>query len=290
MNTAEAHTDAAWFGLARELTKYPVVARFTVEGEPESKSRVRFDARNRRTYTPERTVLAERTMAWRFREVARGYTPDPGKSYGVVGLFFAATRQRRDVDNMLKLICDALNGLAWVDDNQVLEVAGRKAYVDNKAHARTEVLIYELPPVRQRTSPCAHCGKPLQTYPSWRGIRRFCSPACRSAAMTKPPKPCAACGKDTPNRRKYCSTDCQRHGGRITQQCAQCGADVERYTSWAKNGRPFCGHECRATYWRAHRAAVARGTCVVCGGPTSKKTYLRCRCCVIEGASRREAP
>lgn len=253
MNTAEAHTDAAWFGLAREHTEYPVVARFTVEGEPESKSRVRFDARNRRTYTPDRTVAAERAMAWRFREAARGYKPDGSKSYGVVGLFFAATRQRRDVDNMLKLICDALNGLAWVDDNQVLEVAGRKSYVDDKLQARTEVLIYELPPVLPQSMPCAECGRSVPTFPSHRSIRRFCSPACRSAFMSRGRvRSCPGCGETFQRKGKRQCEGCDERARWVTSACPECHQLFTRDRS--RGGRievSLCSDDCRAARVRA---------------------------------------
>jgi Holliday junction resolvase RusA-like endonuclease/endogenous inhibitor of DNA gyrase (YacG/DUF329 family) len=282
MNTGDAHTEAAWFGLAREHTDYPVVARFTVDGEPESKNRARWSPHGGRPYTPERTRAAEAKMAWRFKEAARGYEPSKAKSYGVVGLFFAATRQRRDVDNMLKLICDALNGLAWADDSQVNEIAGRKVHVTDKGHARTEVLIYELPPVPPATVPCTGCTKPLQTYPSWKGGRRFCSIECRTQYRQPAPTFCQTCGQPTANARKFCSTECQHQGRRVVQPCTVCGTDVERFTSWAKN-RPFCSAECRSGYWREHRAIAAKGTCATCGGSTSKKTYTRCRACVNAG-------
>lgn len=34
-----------------------------------------------------------------------------------------------DADNVLKVICDALNGIAYADDKQIVEAAVRKFYV-----------------------------------------------------------------------------------------------------------------------------------------------------------------
>ncbi|MDN4593194.1 RusA family crossover junction endodeoxyribonuclease [Polycladomyces subterraneus] len=36
-----------------------------------------------------------------------------------------------DIDNMQKTILDALNGIAWTDDRQVMEVFARKHYVNS---------------------------------------------------------------------------------------------------------------------------------------------------------------
>lgn len=158
---SEAGDQAACFTLFREAFDAPVVARFTIEGEPVSKSRARFTKRGSktRTYTPEKTRQAEEKVAWLFRQAARGHKPDPDSTYGVMALFFAGTRQRRDVDNMLKLILDGLNKVAWADDDQVVEVSGRKSF-ENRApkRARTEVVVYRVGTVYRPTATCEHCG------------------------------------------------------------------------------------------------------------------------------------
>lgn len=47
--------------------------------------------------------------------------------------------KKPDIDNYIKLVCDALNGIAWEDDNEVAEVYATKRYSNNP---RTEVSIY----------------------------------------------------------------------------------------------------------------------------------------------------
>lgn len=47
--------------------------------------------------------------------------------------------KKPDIDNYIKLVCDALNGIAWEDDNEVAEVYAIKRYSNNP---RTEVSIY----------------------------------------------------------------------------------------------------------------------------------------------------
>jgi len=92
--------EQAVFRLARELVDLPVVARFTIEGEPCSKSRARFTKRGSKTfaYTPEKTKQAEMEVARLFREtVLPDHKPDDKEiTYGVMALFYCGNRQRRD--------------------------------------------------------------------------------------------------------------------------------------------------------------------------------------------------
>jgi len=104
-----------------------VVARFTVPGEPVPKARARTTTHG--TYTPERTVHAERVVAWTYWAAAGTTRPDLTGEYSVHAVFRLVHRRHRDTDNMLKLVLDALNGVAWVDDNQVVEVYARKELV-----------------------------------------------------------------------------------------------------------------------------------------------------------------
>jgi hypothetical protein len=43
---------------------------------------------------------------------------------------------------MAKVVLDGLNGVAWADDAQVIELSARKGFVEDKQHARIEVLVY----------------------------------------------------------------------------------------------------------------------------------------------------
>lgn len=278
----DAGTEAACFRLWRELANTLLVATFTVDGEPVSKARARFTGYGSKTraYTPQRTSEAEERVAWTFRAAARSHRPNPDRAYGVFAIFFCGTRQRRDVDNMLKLILDGLNGVAWTDDNQVAEISARKSYASDPAHARTEVAVYDLGTIQRPTTPCEQCGAPLRSYPSLK--RKFCGPACQSAHRAeRRTKTCPSCSKRfiEPLKNMYCSPECQLEAGTVVQECRQCGESFRRPKSWSSNGLPMCSTECRATYWRGQKALNAKGTCAQCGGPTSKKSYTRCRSC-----------
>jgi Holliday junction resolvase RusA-like endonuclease len=61
---------------------------------------------------------------------------------GVELAFYQGTRARKDIDNMTKLVLDALNGVAWADDVQVSMLLARRVYTV-KDEARTIVRIFE---------------------------------------------------------------------------------------------------------------------------------------------------
>ena len=127
-------------GWSDPLYRPGTVARYSIEGEPASKERPRFSGKG--TYTPAATTKAELAVGWKFREAARGHQAEAGADYGVAARFFCGNRRRRDIDNMLKLVLDALNGVAWADDSQVTEVSASKAY--DPAAARTEIVVYRI--------------------------------------------------------------------------------------------------------------------------------------------------
>ena len=49
--------------------------------------------------------------------------------------------RRGDLDNYTKIMFDALNGLVWLDDLQVIEIHSFRA--DDKKNPRVEFLVYE---------------------------------------------------------------------------------------------------------------------------------------------------
>lgn len=284
MTTATAHTEAAFFGLIREHTELPVIARFTIDGEPRSKARPRF-GKGGRVYTPAETMAAERAVGFAFlASCPKGFKPDDTTTYGLMCLFFNGTRQRRDVDNMVKLISDGLNGIAWVDDSQVTELGGRKQHSADAAHARTEVIVYRTGIIERPKATCEQCGQMFDTYTSW-GKRKYCTTACRSAHLrAHRERPCNHCGKkyvpSSSPAPAFCSTACRKLATTVELACCECGQKFRIAPSiQAQRAAAVCGTECRREYWRKHRLVAARGTCSQCGGPTSKKNYVRCRTC-----------
>lgn len=97
--------------------------------------------------TPEQTVLYENFIKERFLQVGKGFYLERGKpvTMRIVAGFLppkSASKKRRtdmlegrelplkkpDMDNIVKVVADALNGVAYHDDTQIAFVIARKAY------------------------------------------------------------------------------------------------------------------------------------------------------------------
>jgi Holliday junction resolvase RusA-like endonuclease len=274
--------------LLHSLDEVEVVAQFRVDGEPVSKARARFTKQGSKSqaYTPEKTHVAEQTMAWHFRAAARAHKPEGEAAYGVAARFCSGTRQRRDVDNMMKLLLDGLNGVAWADDNQVVEISARKELVD-RASAHTDVLVYKVGQVQRNLATCEYCANEYNTYESWAGQRRFCSAACFYAwSRERRERECEHCGTSfSPHAveapPKYCSRTCANEARRATVACDHCGVTISKQRCFVR-ALNYCSAQCREAAARGRAAASrlrGRGTCMTCGGFTSKKNYKQCRGC-----------
>lgn len=117
--------------------------RFWVPGKPRGKARPRFNpaAPGARPYTPAATAAYETLVATRYRgerveadlrlpHVAMvdivAYYPIPQRyTKAERGQALAGTLQptaKPDIDNVAKIILDALNGVAWSDDKCVVDL------------------------------------------------------------------------------------------------------------------------------------------------------------------------
>lgn len=273
--------------LVVDIPRDAVTAHFTVPGEPVSKARARFTHRGSKTFafTPEKTRAAETAVAAAYRAAGGKLDPDVGATYGVKAIFSNGTRQRRDIDNMLKLILDGLNRVAWQDDNQVVEVSARKHYTPTRSDAKTEVWVYRVDSERAKTAVCEECSKVYATYDSWVAAgRRFCSRDCSSAESRRArQRTCVTCGVEflAGNRRAaalYCSRQCHSADGRLKVSCDECGQSFERQRCHVKV-RNYCSGPCVAAAHRRSARSRPAGTCESCGGPVTKKQYKRCRAC-----------
>jgi Holliday junction resolvase RusA-like endonuclease len=103
-------------------------------------------------YTPPETVAAERALALEARAILSARNPiltgpvaltvtiwiEPPASWSKAKRADAINMRRwvvvkPDVDNVLKLIGDALNGVAWADDKQIASACIEKRYAANAA-------------------------------------------------------------------------------------------------------------------------------------------------------------
>lgn len=270
--------------LQREVLDLEAVAHFTIDGEPQSKARARVTFKNGKAsaYTPRQTQAAEETVAWMFRQ-AGGRGPDAESTFGVFAVFFCGTRQRRDVDNMLKLILDGLNKVAWKDDAQVTEVSGRLTRGVPASQARSEIVVYRTESAMSgglvESVSCEQCAAPIRVYRSTRN-RRFCSRECLADHRREfTPRECLECGKPTTRGGLHCSVACMRAGNSQSRLCPGCGAE---FVAAKRSSQKFCSAECHAADSRGRQLVRPTKTkCADCGAPVSKSRYTRCRGCAI---------
>ena len=119
---------------------------FVVPGEPVPKDRHRTDEYGNR-YNP--SEKAEEFVQACYI-AAMGKTEPVGKvTFRLTCVFYTKNRQVKDVDNMWKLVADALQGLIWKNDSQVWDMGGSHREID-KANPRTSVEVREVTVIEVR--------------------------------------------------------------------------------------------------------------------------------------------
>lgn len=111
--------------------------RIIVHGRPVPKGRPRFDPRSGRAYTPKETAAWERTIKRTATLVSGGKRIDGEVSVDV--LIVHPDRRHGDVDNYVKAVLDACQGVLFGDDKCVCAITARRKY-DNE-HPRVEVCV-----------------------------------------------------------------------------------------------------------------------------------------------------
>lgn len=116
----------------------------TVPGQPVSKGRPQF-TRKGFPYTPPKTKEAEERVGWLIREAQRRrpvWGVDGTHEYRLDALFALKGNPTNDLDNLLKLVLDACNGVVWADDRQVVEVRARM--LRGSSSPRTELTFTQM--------------------------------------------------------------------------------------------------------------------------------------------------
>lgn len=135
-----------------------MLLKFIVPGKPFGKQRPRVNTRTRHTYTPERTENYENLIRMAFLKEYPNHIPVEGRVRITVVAAFpipvswskkkreAAERQeispgKPDIDNILKIVQDALNKVAYKDDSQIYSVQILKCYTAVMPMVSVEMLI-----------------------------------------------------------------------------------------------------------------------------------------------------
>ena len=132
--------DNDWSGVGTR----PLVSRnrieFTVPGVPRPKARPRVTGHG--TYTPKRTKEYQGRVRARFlAEVL--LLPAPWDGPVMLGVHAYGARWNADLDNIVKAVADALNGVAYKDDRQIQETVAAKYPVDVNG-PRTVIVVMRL--------------------------------------------------------------------------------------------------------------------------------------------------
>ena len=132
--------------------------RFTIPGEPTGKGRPRVTARNGFThaYTPKKTVDYEKHVKECYALASQEYSENPLEVRIIAwcGIPKSTNKKNRalmlegkikpakkpDIDNIIKIVLDSLNGIAYKDDSQIVSLIAQKFYAEE---ARVEVEIIE---------------------------------------------------------------------------------------------------------------------------------------------------
>jgi Holliday junction resolvase RusA-like endonuclease len=132
------------------------VITLSIQGPPVGKQRARV-TRTGHAYTPAKTVNYEALVKQTFAAKYPDFVPMAGPARMTLSIWLMESKETQrklrrginvyptikpDISNVLKSIEDALNGLAYVDDKQLVWVEVVKAY-SNKP--RVEVIVKELP-------------------------------------------------------------------------------------------------------------------------------------------------
>ena len=123
-------------------------AKFCIHGDPQGKGRPRFSTvcGHVHTRTPDETVLYENLVKTEYRQQVGVKFPDDAmldvRIFAYYPIPKSASKRKRqamlekkirptkkpDWDNVGKVICDSLNGIAYRDDAQVVDSMVRKFY------------------------------------------------------------------------------------------------------------------------------------------------------------------
>lgn len=142
---------------------------FSVPGEPQGKARarvVRLKNGMTSSFTPEKTVNYENMIKLCFQEAAgQDFVPMTGTfdveihAYFPISASWPKVRKqlalegavrpvcKADADNIAKVVCDSLNGIAYRDDSAIIDLHVQKFY---DARPRVEVWIRESTDERNR--------------------------------------------------------------------------------------------------------------------------------------------
>ena len=186
-----------------------ILCELELQGEPTTKARPRVVKSG--AYTPRRTAESEEAIRWQL--LAAGCQPDADHLLRIELGFRSSTGQRRDLDNLVKLVLDACNGFVWRDDFQIVDL---HATVERRSiNPGTSIRVTR---IGRYTADCRRCGIVLpHRKGSGIGQGDYCGRACYDIAQS--PGHLVACPecsvpvyrqRSEESRLKFCSVVCSQ--------------------------------------------------------------------------------
>lgn len=123
----------------------------TVKMDPVAKQRPRM-TKTGHTYTPNETRQAEKLLAEFFGYKKHGSMPWNGPLGVTLAFYFARPTSKKnttnhttrpDIDNLVKLVCDAANGVLWDDDKQIVFLEASKHYCSTEGEPGIQITVEE---------------------------------------------------------------------------------------------------------------------------------------------------
>lgn len=127
---------------------------FKVIGDIQTKQRPRFN--NGHAYTPKDTITYENYIRTEFQRQCEGVHFGDKPIYAVVYAYFSPSKElnkyeayrlpcmnQKDCDNIAKTVLDALNGIAYNDDRQIIQLETGKYYIQDEPE-HIEVVLSEM--------------------------------------------------------------------------------------------------------------------------------------------------
>ncbi len=115
--------------------------KFTIRGKPQAWQRVKI-GRYGQTYDP--NVKVKRAIGFIALEAMSKIRNDLKEANLMIcTTFYIADKRKRDLDNLVKNVCDALNEVVYKDDSQIVRLLAAKEPCE-KHEERTEVEIFPI--------------------------------------------------------------------------------------------------------------------------------------------------
>ena len=118
------------------------IFKFTFKGEPKTKSNSYFAGKGK-FYVRKANKQYEDSLKRKIKNIAKKKKHEPtSKPVKVVIRYYLGSKRRKDLQNLPKTTCDAMNKIVYEDDSQIVMLVITKHY--SKINPRVEVEVSEV--------------------------------------------------------------------------------------------------------------------------------------------------